>query len=51
MIDEVINRSAIGSGGFLATLGLGQFNELVSIAVGLATFAYMCASIYKLTRK
>ncbi len=46
-IDDILTRSSIGTGGFLATLGLAEINEIVSIAVGLATFIYMAAGIYK----
>lgn len=46
-IEDILTRSTIGTGGFLATLGLAEFSEIVSIAVGLATFFYMIAGIYK----
>lgn len=50
-MEEIITRSSIGTGGFLATLGLSEFNELISIAVGLATLIYMVISIYKTTNR
>lgn len=50
-MDDIITRSTIGTGGFFATLGLSNINEIVSIAVGLATFVYMVVSIIKALRK
>lgn len=50
-MEDIITRSSIGTGGFLATLGLSSINEIVSIAVGLATFCYMVVSIIKSLKK
>lgn len=50
MIEDITTKSAIGMGGTLATIGLESVNELVSLAVGLATFVYMICSIIKLVK-
>ena len=49
-MDEVIYKSTIGTGGFLATLGLAPISEVVSLLVGLATLVYMIVSIIKITK-
>lgn len=49
-MEEVITKSFVGTGGFFATLGLSQFNEFVSLAVGLATLTYMIVSIIKIIK-
>jgi len=49
-MDEVIYKSFIGTGGFLATIGLAPINEVVSLMVGLATLVYMIVSIIKITK-
>ena len=51
MMDELISRASLGTGGFLATIGLSEINAVVSFLVGLATLAYMGVSIYKLLKK
>lgn len=48
---EAIYRSTIGTGGFIATIELGQVNDLLGIAVGLATLAYMTVSAIKIIRE
>jgi len=48
---EVIYRSTIGTGGFIATIELGHINDLLGIAVGLATLAYMTGSAIKIIRE
>ena len=49
-MEDIIYRSTIGTGGFFATLGLAEFNEVISAAVGIATLIYMGISIYKTTK-
>ena len=46
-MEDIIYRSAIGTGGFIATLELSPVNELLGFCVGLATFIYMSASAIK----
>ena len=50
-MDDIINRSFIGTGGFLATLGLAELSEFLSVLVALATLCYMGLSIYKLLQE
>ncbi len=49
-MDEILTKSFVGTGGFFATLSLSKFNEIVSLAVGLATLVYMIVSIIKITK-
>ena len=46
-MEDIIYRSAIGTGGFIATLELSPVNEVLGFCVGLATFVYMAASAIK----
>ena len=46
-MEDIIYRSAIGTGGFIATLELSPVNEVLGFCVGLATFIYMSASAIK----
>lgn len=50
MVDDFMFRTSIGTGGLFATIGLESINEIVSIAVGCATFVYMVCSIVKLIK-
>jgi len=50
-MNDIIYRSAIGTGGFIATLELSPVNELLGFLVGLATFIYMSASAIKVIRE
>jgi hypothetical protein len=47
-MEEIFTKSLIGTGGFLATLGLQEINSFVSLLVGLATLVYMVSSIIKI---
>jgi hypothetical protein len=49
-MEDIIYRSTIGTGGFIATLGLQEINTIISIMVGLATFGYMVLSIMKILK-
>jgi len=49
-MEEIFTKSFIGTGGFLATLGLQEINAFVSLLVGLATLGYMVSSIIKIWR-
>ena len=48
---DVIYKSTIGTGGFIATIELGHINELLGLVVGLATMVYMTASAIKVIRE
>ena len=48
IMEEIFTKSFIGTGGFLATLGLQEINAFVSLLVGLATLGYMVSSIIKI---
>ena len=48
IMEEIFTKSFIGTGGFLATLGLQEINAVVSLLVGLATLGYMVSSIIKI---
>jgi hypothetical protein len=50
-MEDIIYRSAIGTGGFIATLELSPVNELLGFCVGLATFIYMSASAIKVIKE
>ena len=50
-MEEIIYRSAIGTGGFIATLELSPVNEVLGFCVGLATFIYMSASAIKVIKE
>lgn len=47
---EDLKVSFIGMSGTAGTLLLEQVNVIVGIAVGIATFAYVCAKIYVLLK-
>lgn len=49
-MDDIMYRSAFGTGGFLATIGLQEVNAFVSLLVGLATLCYMTVSIIKILK-
>ena len=50
MMHDLIYKSTIGTGGFIATTELGYGNPL-GIAVGLATLIYMTASAVKVIKE
>ena len=50
-MEDIIFRSAIGTGGFIATLELSPVNETLGFCVGLATFIYMSASAIKVIKE
>lgn len=51
MLDDVIYKSCLGTGGFFATIGLTPINELLGFCVGLATLVYMTASAIKVIKE
>jgi|TARA_X000001382_G_scaffold5148_1_gene4433 hypothetical protein len=46
-MQDIIYKSTIGTGGFIATIELSPVNEVLGFCVGLATFLYMSASAIK----
>ncbi len=50
-MEDIIYKSAIGTGGFIATLELSPVNEVLGFCVGLATFLYMSASAIKVIKE
>lgn len=50
-MDEVIFKSTIGTGGFIATIELAPINETLGFVVGLSTFIYMTASAIKVIKE
>jgi hypothetical protein len=48
---DIIYKSTIGTGGFIATIELGHINELLGLVVGLATLVYMSASAVKVIKE
>ena len=50
-MEDIIYRSTIGTGGFIATLELSPVNEVLGFCVGLATFIYMSASAIKVIKE
>jgi len=50
-MEDIIFRSAIGTGGFIATIELSPVNETLGFCVGLATFLYMTASAIKVIKE
>jgi hypothetical protein len=46
-MQDIIYKSTIGTGGFIATIELSPVNEVLGFCVGLATFIYMSASAIK----
>jgi hypothetical protein len=50
-MEDIIFRSTIGTGGFIATIELTPVNEVLGFCVGLATFIYMTASAIKVIKE
>ena len=40
-MQDIVYKSTIGTGGFIATIELSHINELLGLVVGLATLVYM----------
>jgi len=51
MMHDIIYKSTIGTGGFIASIELGNINELSGIIAGLATFVYMTAAAFKIIKE
>ena len=50
-MEDIIYKSFIGTGGFIATVGISPVNEFLGFVVGLSTFIYMTASAIKVIRE
>jgi hypothetical protein len=50
-MQDIIYRSTIGTGGFIATIELSPVNEVLGFCVGLSTFIYMAASAFKVIKE
>jgi len=50
-MQDIIYRSTIGTGGFIATIELSPVNEVLGFAVGIATFLYMSVSAIKVIKE
>ena len=50
-MNDVIYKSTVGTGGFIATIELSNINEILGLVVGLATLVYMTASAFKVIRE
>lgn len=50
-MNDIVYKSTIGTGGFIATLELSNFNEVLGMVVGLSTLVYMTASAIKVIRE
>ena len=48
---DIIYKSTIGTGGFIASIELGNINELSGTIAGLATFVYMTVAAIKIIRE
>ncbi len=51
LMNDIIYKSTIGTGGFIATIELSPVNELLGFLVGLATFIYMTASAVRVIKE
>jgi hypothetical protein len=50
-MNDIIYKSTIGTSGFIATIELGNYNEILGMLVGLATLVYMVASAIKIIKE
>ena len=50
-MEDIIYKSTIGTGGFIATIELAPVNEVLGFVIGLATFVYMTASAIKVIKE
>ena len=50
-MEDIIYKSTIGTGGFIATIELSHINELLGLVVGVATLVYMTASAIKVIKE
>ena len=50
-MQDIVYKSTIGTGGFIATIELGHINEILGLVVGFATMVYMTASATKIIKE
>jgi hypothetical protein len=50
-MQDIVYKSTIGTGGFIATIELSHVNEILGLVVGLATLVYMTASAVKVIKE
>lgn len=50
-MEDIIYRSVVGMGGFVATMSLTPINEILGFCVGVATLVYMTASAIKVIKE
>ena len=46
-MQDIVYKSTIGTGGFIATIELGHINELLGLVVALATLDYITSCAVK----
>jgi len=49
-MSDIVYRSTIGTGGFIATLELTPVNEVLGFLVGISTLVYMTLSAIKVVK-
>lgn len=50
-MQDIVYKSTIGTGGFIATIEFSHINEILGLVVGLATLVYMTASAVKVIKE
>ena len=50
-MQDIIYKSTIGTGGFIATIELTPINEVLGFCIGISTFLYMSGSAIKVIRE
>lgn len=50
-MDDIIFKSTIGTGGFIATIELTPVNETLGFCIGISTFLYMTGSAIKVIKE
>jgi len=51
IMNDIIYKSTIGTGGFIATIELATVNEILVFCVGISTFLYMTVSAIKVIKE
>ncbi len=50
-MNDIVYKSTIGTGGFIATLELTPVNEILGFLVGISTLVYMTSSAIKVIKE
>ena len=50
-MQDIIYKSTIGTGGFIATIELTPINEVLGFCIGISTFLYMSGSALKVIKE